>query len=68
MVLKCIWIIEVNWMGKYGKKNAEKPTFWSFFGQQSRYRKCPVFCFNQFSYFDHNLLISDLILVIQVAG
>ena len=37
-------------------------------GQQSRYRKCPVFCFDQFWYFGHNLLISDLISVIQNSG
>ena len=54
--------------GKIWKKNAEKPTFLSFSGQMSRYRKCPVFCFDQFLYFDHNLLISDPISVIQVDG
>ena len=27
MVLKCIWTIELNWMGKYGKMEA-KHTFW----------------------------------------
>ena len=50
------------------KRKWKRNTFWSFSRQQSRYRKCSVFCFDQFSYFDHNLLISDLILVIQVAG
>ena len=37
-------------------------------GQQSRYRKCPVFCFDQFWYFGHNLLNFDPILVIQISG
>ena len=32
MVLKCIWIIELNWMGKYGKKMQKSPHSGHFLG------------------------------------
>ena len=32
MVLKCIWIIELNWMGKSGKKMQKSPHSGHFLG------------------------------------
>ena len=59
MVLKCIWIIELNWMGKYGKKKMQKsPHSGHFLGSSLGTGIALVFYFDQFSYFDHNLLIS----------
>ena len=36
MVLKCIWIIELNWVEKYGKME-EKHTIWALFGDMYLY-------------------------------
>ena len=32
MVLKCIWIIELNWVGKYGKNMQKSPHSGHFMG------------------------------------
>ena len=59
MVLKCIWIIELNWMGKYGKKMQKSPHSGHFLGSSLGTGNALFSGFNHLSYFDHNLLISD---------
>ena len=59
MVLKCIWIIELNWMGKYGKKMQKSPHSGHFLGSSLGTGNALFSCFDLLLYFDHNLLISD---------
>ena len=49
----------MNWMEKYGKMEA-KHKFWKKNSRDCLGTENALFyCFDQFSYFDHNLLISD---------